>query len=130
MQPVLIINDLRNNCTMLHPDCMPEFTLYFCGSMRYSRQSDWDRKKVLDVRSGVCILGDRSFLVHLTGSRFPALVAPDSSGAEKSLRWYFRAYATPAEGQAFFDSPTATCPSEIRWVAPLEEGERDADRRT
>ena len=22
MQPVLIINDLRNNCTMLHPDCM------------------------------------------------------------------------------------------------------------
>ena len=76
------------------------------------------------------MMGDRSFLVHLTGSRFPALVAPDSSGAEKSLRWYFRAYATPAEGQAFFDSPTATCPSEIRWVAPLEEGGRDADRHT
>jgi hypothetical protein len=29
-----------------------------------------------------------------------------------------------------FDSPTATCPGEIRRVAPLEEGERDADRRT
>ena len=31
---------------------------------------------------------------------------------------------------SIFDSPTATCPGEIRRVAPLEEGERDAERRT
>lgn len=69
-----------------------------------------------------------SFLVHLTGSRFPALVAPELSGAEKSLRWHFRAYATPAEGRALFDSLTATCLGEILRVASLEEERRDAER--